>query len=81
MSGVVSAARRPVLGPDRVARFLLGIAAKNVGSIVPVVVNGATGLAVRTEDGLHSVISLTVRDGLISRVDIVLAPAKLASAT
>lgn len=79
--GVVSAARKPVLGADKVARFVLGIAAKNAGSIVPVVVNGATGLAVLSEDGLHSVVSLTVRDGRISRVDIVLAPDKLAGVT
>lgn len=76
-AGIVSAARRPVLGPDRVARFILGIAAKHEGSIVPVKVNGATGLAVMNGEGLHSVVSLTVREGRISRIDMVLAPDKL----
>ncbi|MGZ4455842.1 MAG: RNA polymerase sigma factor SigJ [Nocardioides sp.] len=75
--GVVSAARRPVLGPDRVARFILGIAAKHEGSILPVAVNGATGLVVTNAEGLHSVISFTVSDGRISRIDMVLAPDKL----
>jgi RNA polymerase sigma-70 factor (ECF subfamily) len=75
--GAVNAARRPVLGADRVARFILGIAAKHEGGIVPVQVNGATGLAVMAGDDLHSVVSLTVRGSLISRVDIVLAPEKL----
>ena len=75
--GVVSAARRPVLGPDRVARFILGIAAKHEGCIVPVKVNGATGLAVMNGEELHSVVSLTVRGGRISRIDMVLAPEKL----
>ena len=75
--GVVSAARRPVLGPDRVARFILGIAAKHEGSILPVKVNGATGLAVMNGEDLHSVVSLTVHGDRITRIDMVLAPAKL----
>ena len=75
--GVVSAARRPVLGPDRVARFILGIATKHEGSILPVKVNGATGLAVMNGDELHSVVSFTVRGDRISRIDMVLAPDKL----
>ena len=75
--GVVSAARRPVLGPDRVARFILGIAAKHEGSILPVKVNGATGLVVMNGEDLHSVVSLTVRGDRITRIDMVLAPEKL----
>ncbi|GAA1949764.1 RNA polymerase sigma-70 factor [Nocardioides panacihumi] len=75
--GVISAARRPVLGPDRVARFILGIAAKHEGYVLPVQVNGATGLALMNGDGLHSVVSLTVRGDRISRIDMVLAPDKL----
>jgi RNA polymerase sigma-70 factor (ECF subfamily) len=75
--GVVSAARRPVLGPDRVARFILGIAAKHEGSILPVKVNGATGLVVMNGEDLHSVVSLTVRGARITRIDMVLAPEKL----
>ena len=67
-----------VLGPERVARFLLGIAAKHEGSILPVTVNGATGLAVVNGDVLHSIVSVTVNDGHVTRVDIVLAPDKLA---
>lgn len=75
--GVVSAARRPVLGPDRVARFILGIAVKHEGSILPVKVNGATGLVVMNGEDLHSVVSLTVRGDRITRIDMVLAPEKL----
>ena len=75
--GVVSAARRPVLGPDRVARFILGIATKHEGSILPVKVNGVTGLAVMNGDEFHSVVSFTVRGDRISRIDMVLAPDKL----
>ena len=79
--GVVNAARRPVEGPDRVARFLLGVARKHEGSVVPVDVNGVTGLAVLDDDGrLHTVISLTVDGGRVRRVDLVLAPDKLPGA-
>jgi RNA polymerase sigma-70 factor (ECF subfamily) len=78
--GVVNAARRPVVGPDRVARFLLGLARKHEGNVVPVEVNGLTGLAILTETGdVRSVISLTVDEGQLRRVDIVVAPHKLRS--
>jgi RNA polymerase sigma-70 factor, ECF subfamily len=78
--GVVSAARRPVVGPDRVARFVLGTARKQEGRVVHVDVNGVTGLAVLDDDDrLRIVISLTVDDGKVRRVDLVLAPDKLTS--
>lgn len=78
--GVVNAARRPVLGPDRVARFVLGLARKHEGRVVPVDVNGLTGLAILDGgDRLLSVVSLTVDAGRVRRVDMVLAPDKLPS--
>ncbi|WP_244931032.1 RNA polymerase sigma factor SigJ [Nocardioides sp. W7] len=80
--GVVNAARRPVLGPDRVARFVLGTlrrTAAGTGRSVVVEVNGATGFAVVEEDGhVSTVLSLTVDDDRVTRVDIVRAPDKLA---
>ena len=42
--GVVNAARRPVLGPDKVARFMAGVARKE-GQVDLVDVNRRTGLA------------------------------------
>lgn len=77
--GVVTAALRPVLGADRVARFLLGIAqrAEPGDRIAPITVNGAVGLALLSGDQLVGVISLTVDHDRISRVDIVRSPAKL----
>ena len=75
--GVVSAARRPVLGPDKVARFVLGLTRKQAAGVVLVAVNGRTGVAVRVDDRLHSVISFTVDGERITRVDIVVAPDKL----
>ena len=77
--GVVSAARRPVVGDDRVARFVLGVAPKMAGEISTVDVNGRTGLAFRVGDRLTAVMALTVADHLVRRVDIVLAPDKLRS--
>jgi RNA polymerase sigma-70 factor (ECF subfamily) len=77
--GVVSAARRPVHGADRVARFLLGIATKvgDAAQVRPVSVNGGAGFAYVTPDGLYLVGALTVVDGAVQRVDLVVAPAKL----
>lgn len=78
--GVVSAARRPVLGADRVGRFLLGTFARGENARVEVVtVNGATGFAVLDPDGrVTTVASLTVDGDRIARVDLVRAPGKLA---
>jgi RNA polymerase sigma-70 factor (ECF subfamily) len=77
--GVVSSARRPVTGADRVARFLQGIVSKaeRLGEIRLVAVNGAPGFAVYSEGALEAVTSLTVARGRVVRVDLVRAPAKL----
>jgi len=82
--GVVSAARRPVVRPDRVARFLVGVTARRSGdTFLPAVVNGRLGLVALAPDADGSgvrrrlVMSLTVDGGLVSRVDIVMAPDKL----
>lgn len=74
--GVVNAARRPVLGPDKVARFFAGVARKE-GQVEIVGVNGRTGVAMFVDGRLHSVVSFTVDGELITRIDIVLAPDKL----
>jgi len=80
--GVVNSARRPVYGPDRVGRFVLGVlrrTAAGTGRSVVVEVNGATGFAVVEDDGrVSAVLSLTVDDDRVTRVDIVRAPDKLA---
>src|SRR5215469_13016927 len=70
--GQVSAARRPVRGADRVARFLLGLTAKiRPGEHVQVInVNGARGLGLFDNDGLTTVVSLTVAGDQITRVDL-----------
>lgn len=77
--GVVGAARRPIVGPDRVARFLLGVARKAPPGFTSAVawVNGAPGLVGRTDGRLSHVFAVTPRDGRIWRWWAVLAPAKL----
>lgn len=77
--GVVNAARHPVYGADRVSRFILGIA-ENVQAgqhLETVPVNGSTGLALYDGDHIAIVISFTVQDAKITRLDFVLAPNKL----
>ncbi|GAA4094407.1 RNA polymerase sigma factor SigJ [Nocardioides kongjuensis] len=80
--GVVSAARRPVHGADRVARFLVGLVAKYVGDVEVELVeaNGAPAVALREDGVLTSLMVLTVVEGRATRVDLLRAPAKLAAA-
>ncbi|MEU2347232.1 RNA polymerase sigma factor SigJ [Modestobacter sp. NPDC049651] len=77
--GVVSAARRPVTGADKVARFLLGITGRwQPGQrLVLAPVNGVPGFLVLDGDRPYLVGSLTVTGGRVTRVDLVLAPDKL----
>jgi len=80
--GQVTAARRPVVGADRVARFLLGIAAQPVPAqrVVQLLVNGTPGLALLQGEQLLAVAALTVEDGSVRRVDLILAPDKIVKA-
>lgn len=81
--GVVSSARRPVLGADRSARFLIGLVAKFLGEQVEVdllQVNGAPAIGVRQEGDLTALVVLTVAGEQVTRVDILRAPDKLAVA-
>jgi RNA polymerase sigma-70 factor (ECF subfamily) len=75
----VNAARRPVVGAERVSRFVLGIT-QNIRAgqrVEPVTVNGSTGLALYEGDHLSLVVSITVIAARITRLDLVLAPEKL----
>ena len=77
--GRVTAARRPVTGAGRVARFILGIAGnvREGQRLEPVSVNGSTGLALYDGDRIAIVVSFTVQQAKITRVDFVLAPDRL----
>ncbi|WP_408898927.1 RNA polymerase sigma factor SigJ [Nocardioides sp. R1-1] len=84
--GVVSAARRPVHGADRVARFLAGLVGKYVAAagvqvdIELVHANGAPAIGLREDGVLTSLVLLTVVGDRATRVDLLRAPAKLAAA-
>ena len=81
--GVVSAARRPVEGGEKVARFVLGLFAKQAATGVPATVaaepvNGRTGLVVHVGGVVAAVVDLAVADGAIREIAVVVAPDKLA---
>ncbi|WP_211256740.1 RNA polymerase sigma factor SigJ [Allokutzneria albata] len=77
--GIVRAARRPVVGADRVARFLIGVRTKWPDrALRPAMVNGFTGLLMTRGDELVAVYSITAADGLITAINAVLHPTKLA---
>lgn len=80
--GLVSAARRPVIGADHVARFLLGIAAK-IGRgfrVDPRRINGSTGLVVVDDETVLGVMSIVAdTSGRVVRIDLIRTPEKLRS--
>jgi RNA polymerase sigma-70 factor, ECF subfamily len=81
--GKAQAARRPIHGRDRVARFMVGIARPERGAasitLHPVDVNGRPGRLMVDPDGNPvGVLALDVADGLVQAVRIVVNPDKLA---
>ncbi len=80
--GVVSAARLPVTGAEKVSRLVLGLVSRwyaGTGMSVQVrTVNGRAGLVLVEPSGaVNSVAAFTVADGRITEVDVVLNPDKL----
>ena len=76
---VRGAARRPIVGADRLARYLVGGLAKLEGSLVAssTWVNGQPGVRMELDGVLVGVVSLTVVDGRITRVYSIANPEKL----
>lgn len=79
--GAVHAARRPVVGAAKAGAFLLGIVGRLSGvgevEVLPVVVNGVTGLLVRVDGQPQSIIDFGIAGGVIVDLGIVVNPAKL----
>ncbi|KIZ19794.1 siderophore-interacting protein [Streptomyces natalensis ATCC 27448] len=80
--GKVSSARRPVLGRDKVARFVLGLITRSIDASTTRFtvrdVNGATGLVYFDTAGRQAgVLAFTVDGGRITEVDAVTNPDKL----
>lgn len=80
--GLVGAARRPVVGRDRVLRFLAGLAGQYAGhfTIAPRLVNGALGWVLWLDGSLDQVVAVTVEEGQITRIHLQRNPIKLAHA-
>lgn len=75
------AARRPVLGPERVARLLVNLTARTPpGATAEMVeVNGGPAVVVRVDDHAEFVVAVEVGpDDRVRRIHIVVAPDKLA---
>lgn len=76
--GVVTAARNPVFGSDRVARFLLGVLQKNDRmEVLEQDTPDGLGFAIWEEGRIIGVVTLEVIGGLIAEVRMVLNPSKL----
>ncbi|HET6859713.1 MAG TPA: RNA polymerase sigma factor SigJ [Streptomyces sp.] len=78
--GIVSAARRPVVGHEKTAGFVLGIMRwvdLATATVLRRDVNGAPGLVLIDRSGLTVVLAFTVHDGSITEIDAVVNPEKL----
>lgn len=73
------AARRPVVGADRLARYLVGGMAKTEGALRAVMtwVNGQPGIRMELDGRLVGVAGITVADGRVTRVHTIANPDKL----
>lgn len=76
--GLAKAARRPIEGADKVARFMIGIVQEAADLDVRfALVNGTVGVVGYHDDNAETVALLDMADGRISAVYIVVNPAKL----
>lgn len=76
--GVKKAALRPILGADKVARFLAGAGDSLPVTLEIVHVNGAPGLHILIDGQVETVVSAVLEDGLIAGLYAVRNPEKLA---
>lgn len=73
------AARRPVVGADRVARYVIGGLAKAGGGIAAVAtwVNGEPGIRMEMDGQLLGVVTLVIEGGRVKRIFAIANPEKL----
>lgn len=78
--GKVAAARNPIHGPSRIARFIEGVLRKLPAGVQPrpVLVNGAPGVLLFTGDRLYAAVAVEAEGGQVQRVYSVSNPDKLA---
>jgi len=77
--GKAHAALRPILGPDKVARFLLGLAANPAVRLSPALINGSAGALVHEDERLTTTITLRAGAAGIVALYFVRNPDKLAA--
>jgi RNA polymerase sigma-70 factor (TIGR02957 family) len=76
--GVVSAARRPIEGAERVAGLLIrGLRSVDV-EVAAVWLNGSPACRLDAASGLNAAVSVAVEDGRITRIYVIANPHKLA---
>lgn len=77
--GVKQAALRPILGRDKVLRFLGGVMAKPLGELTMDIaeINGEKGIRIFTDGELDGVATMRVDDGVVTELYFVRNPAKL----
>jgi RNA polymerase sigma-70 factor (ECF subfamily) len=78
--GRKTAARNPIIGADKIARFFIGIAAKNAGHdmrIEPAMINGAFGALLYLDGELDNTMSMAIDGEKIAAIYIVRNPDKL----
>jgi RNA polymerase sigma-70 factor (ECF subfamily) len=82
-NGKASAARRPVLGAEKVAKLVMGVvrAAGSLGRIEPAVYNSAPALVLHLGDHVVCVITIEITDGRITNLYAMRNPDKLAAAS
>jgi len=78
--GRKTAARNPIQGADKIARFFIGLAAKNAGHdirIEPAMINGAFGALLYLDGELDHTMSMAIDGEKIAAIYIVRNPDKL----
>ncbi|MCX4766484.1 RNA polymerase sigma-70 factor [Streptomyces sp. NBC_01275] len=77
--GLKQAARRPIIGADKVIRFIVGGAGKVEGALTsdPTMVNGNPALVLRLDGEIDGVMAVRVEDGRITGLYYVRNPEKL----
>jgi RNA polymerase sigma-70 factor (ECF subfamily) len=74
------AARNPIIGADKVARFFVGLAGKTAGQdvrIAPAVINGAVGALLYLDGELDLTLSMAISGEKIAAIYVVRNPDKL----
>ncbi|MFJ5264207.1 RNA polymerase sigma-70 factor [Streptomyces sp. NPDC088387] len=75
------AALRPIIGGDKVARYILGGLGKDPVTFAPILVNGSPGFVLHLEGELDGVVALLIEDARVTGLYYVRNPEKLTHVT